>query len=156
MLPCVQCFDAEEGATMQAPVPIKQFADLDLSPDGRTFLTTAEMRDGTKTSFEIPVRNADWLAQHILGFSREALKRQAAAGSLEYVDNAADTLVVEDHRVLTQKGAPFALVHVLGHWESSEDAGGAIALRLERSRGEELAKDIVEAFQTLPQMSRPS
>jgi hypothetical protein len=141
---------------MQAPVQIKQFVDLDLSPDGRTFLTTAEMHDGTKTSFEIPVRNADWLAQHILGFSREALKRQAAAGNLEYLDNVADNLVVEDHRVVTQKGAPFVVALFLGHWESSEDAGGAIALRLEKSRGLELAKDIVEAFQTLQQMSRPS
>ena len=114
------------------------------------------MHDGTEASFEVTVRNADWLAQHVLGFSREALKRQSATGSLEYVDNGADTLVVKDHRVLARKGAPFVLALLLGHWESSEDAGGAISLHLEKSRGLELAKDIVEAFQTLPQMSRPS
>ena len=141
---------------MPTSLPIKRLVSLDLSGDGRAFLITAEMQDGEKAEFAISFKNGDWLAQNMLRFSRAAMDRQAASGEIQSTGNHLDTLVVEDHQVSIKPNTPQVLAMLLGHWESSEDARGAIALLLDRQKATDLATALLEVAEILPQISRPS
>jgi hypothetical protein len=142
-----------EGATMET-LPIEHIVEGDLSADGETVSLVAELADGSRCGFAISFRNADWLAQHILRLSRVAIERQAAAGKAPMLAGATDQLIVTEHRVSVMPGVPQALVMAVGHWASSEDAGGATALLLDRQRAQQLAEELAGAAQTLPQMTR--
>jgi hypothetical protein len=107
---------------MAANLPIKRLVALDLSMDGSAFLITAEMHDGEKAEFRISLKNGDWLAQNMLRLSRAAISRQAAVNNVQAVMNDLDTLVVKDHRISAKPDK--LLATFLGHWESSEEAGG--------------------------------
>jgi hypothetical protein len=135
---------------------VRLLRSAELSPDGSSVSIVTLMQDGSEARFSIPTRNAEFLAKGVIKLTREASARRERNGKADTISSAFDTLVVTGHRVATKSQLPHALVQMIGHWISSEEALGAITLALDAKRVELLGKELSELARALPRSFQPS
>jgi hypothetical protein len=143
---------AQETATMD----VKQFSQIELSPDGNAVVVTAELLDdGGLTKCVIPYRHAVWLAKAIFSVSHQAVERQTAGGVLEPVFIAQDALRAEAVQVLVKPTQEFAAIDSVGKW-TSNNSPGTTTLLIDRSHAQVLIDQLRQFLEVAQSLSRLS